>query len=180
MHRHGIKHFVGQNQAAEALGQAIQPDHARQQMRGFRRKQRALPRLQVGADFQDADSASAGRVGQFQFAQQIQPPAGRCRRQARGCRQSVARSTASALRASVRPNNGVNLGRRDEIARCTELGGTTGVITQARRVQRQFHVTRERYPAAGPCDVGLNMGTHPPAMNQGIRVRRRKLWRGSW
>ena len=178
MHRHRIQHFIGQNQAGKAFRQTVQPDQTFEQMRRFRLEQRALPGLQIGADFENAVLRRQG-LPAFQFAQQIERQTAAAGAQfedvAAGCLQhrlGAARQRAAEQRRHFR--------RGDEIARRAELRRAAGVITQARRIQRQFHVAGERHPAAGAVDFGLDMGADIPAVAQRFRVGKRQFRGGGW
>ena len=50
--RHGVEHLVGDEDAAPALGQHIDPFHARQQRRHLALQMRTLPVAQIGTDFE--------------------------------------------------------------------------------------------------------------------------------
>ena len=64
--------------------------------------------------------------------------------------------------------------RGDEIAGRAELAAAGAVITQPRRVQREFHITRETDPAAAVCDFGVDQGLQFPADGKGVCIRFRQ------
>ena len=168
MDRHRVEHFIGQNQTAKTVRQRIEPDHARQQLRRFRRQQGALSVTQVGTEFKNP-VLRRQTFATLQFAQQIerQTTAAGAEFQdvAAGLHQhgfGGTRQRATEQRRHFR--------RGDEITGRAELGRASGVVAQPRRIEGQFHVAGERNPAACPLDFSLDMGAHLAAMDQRIRV----------
>jgi len=66
------------------------------------------------------------------------------------------------------------LGRSDEIATRTELSRAAAVITQAGRIERELHVARERNPAPGRIDLGLDTLEQACALSERVGRRLRQ------
>jgi hypothetical protein len=144
--RHDVQHLVGDHEAADALGQPVDPLEAPDVLRVARRDQLALALAQVGADLEEPVTLGC-RALRLEHAEQVRGQHARAGSQledlgARGLHH-LARLHGQALGEHVR-----DLGRRDEVALGPELARPGGVVTEPRRIKRQLHETRERDPVA--------------------------------
>ena len=137
MHRHRVHHLVGDNDAAEALGQALEKLHPVAEPLSL-----ALAQGAAGLE----DQVLAVELLQQGFGERA---AARAELENRTLeRLQLSRERAAEKRAELR--------RGDEIALGAELARAARVVAQARRVQRELHVAGEGDPAAGGGDLGAD------------------------
>lgn len=157
LHRHRVEHFVADDHALEALGQRVEPAHARGGAGRLFVERLALARAQLAGQvddriFVELDAERGERVQQPRRelararAEFHHPP-----RAARGER--LRDGARERLREERR-----QLGRGHEIAAVVaapaEFLRAAAVVTQARRVQHALHVAGKRDPSARRGDFG--------------------------
>ena len=171
MHRQGVEDFVGDDDGVDALRQTIQPFNARHMLRHARPQSLLLPFAQIGADLEDAVALRQPAQGGEFFKQHGGERAaagaefddvGNTLRQQFG---ELACQRAAEQRRQFR--------RSDKITCRAELAAAGAVITQARRIQREFHVARETDPAVIASDFGIDQRLKLLTDRQGIG---RRLW----
>ena len=162
-HRQRVDHFIGDQRAApRRCGRRIQPFRQVFQMRTMLQKRRTLAFAQVGAAFKQAITRGQRRQA-FEFQQQF------CRQRAAAGAEfenvaaGFAQCRCERTREAAREQES-QLRRGDEIPRHPELGRAGAVVAQARRIQRQLHVTREIQCATGRRDFCTDHRGEPLAV----------------
>ena len=148
MRRYGVEDFVGDDEAAPARGQNVDPFDAREQCRRSLAQAVALPRGEIGADFEQAIALRQAAAHPARSADRRQ--AGRCRAPVRSARRPAdAAMTSAAFTASAAANSGVISGAVTKSPAAPNLRAPGRVIAESRRVQHGAHVIGKGYPAAG-------------------------------
>jgi hypothetical protein len=171
VHRHGVEHLVAEHDAVQGVGQRVQPGNTIQQVRCARLQQRALAFAQVRAEVEDA-------VLLRQAAQPLELKQDVGSEFAAACTQfgddrRAQRHDFGGLTREDTPEQRRELGRGDEIALGAEFARAGGVVAQARRIQRQFHIAGKRYPAVLVGDVIENEPAQRFAVCEGVGAGRR-------
>jgi hypothetical protein len=159
LHRQGVGHLVGHDDAAKALRQGVQPAHPVAEPR-------ALPLAQLRARLQHqplelglAERRGGERAGAAAELEHRAAADGRQRLD------RLARHAAAEQRRDFR--------RGDEVAGGSELGRAAAVVAEARRVQHALHVPAEADRAAGANDLLAQ-----PLCQRGAARERLGPWRG--
>ena len=159
-HRQRIQHLVRKHNAVERRrGRGVEPRDMLDELRHFTRQAMPLPLPQVGAGLEDpvvrrqavqrpesrqhVGSEASGARADFQDAAAREPAEDR---------RTLPRDAGTEQRR--------DLGRRDEVSRCAELVRARTVVTEARRIQREFHVALEAEPPARGPDGLINGRAH--------------------
>ena len=171
--RQRIDHFVGEHHAVPGrVDRRLQPLHLREYVRREPRIQPfPLTFAQIGTGLQDGVT----RRHCLQRDQALD----------RGFRERAAAATdlhehrvAAGLAEYRRQRIGHAFGeqrpqfrRRHEIAGSAEFGRACAVVTQPRRVQRQFHETPERKHTAIACDLVADQSRESLAVRTDLRIQ---------
>jgi hypothetical protein len=127
-----------------------------------------LARAQLGADFENGVVHRQG-IEPLQFCQHVdrQPPAAAT--EFEDVAATFGKHRPDGVRQGAAEQRG-QFRRGDEVACSAELGRAGGVIAEPRRVEHDFHVTRERDPATFGFDKLTQMTDHTLAVRKGFRA----------
>jgi hypothetical protein len=168
-HRQCIDDLVRHEHAAPGLGRRrIEPFGQFLQMWTTLPQQRALAFAQIGTAFEQAIAARQ-RIELFELEQQL----GGQRAAAGSEFEHIAAGFAQRRRqraGEAAREDEAKFRRSDEVALRTELRRAGAVVTEPRRIQRQFHVAGEVQRAAGGGDFAANQRRQPVAVGTCVGV----------
>ncbi len=146
--RDGIEHLVGEHRAIDRVGQRVDPLHERKMRRRGVRERHALALAQVGAALED-EIARWQRVLRGEAREEARGEPAGARAELHDLARARGRENGRDLPRERFAEERRHLRRGHEIAGRAQLGGPRRVVAEARRIERELHVARERKPPSG-------------------------------